>query len=201
MFVSLHHKLYCVFLFKMAKWAPSETEVEFPLSSMQVEVQKEVDLAKDVDVQEGLPLASQEGEEFAADTDKDARGSGQEEGKSGEVVGQGKFLLQDAIASEMDFVVESEDVELQSFIDAAWASFRESKPGTRGLPEAVRRAEWMRYALHTLTSEFLVKKSFESKIFAHRLVKGVFVPLLAQPSADSVQDDNADGAAEQTDSV
>ena len=89
----------------MAKWAPSEKELESLLSSMQVEVQKEVDLAKDVDVEKSLPLASQEGKEFAADADKDARGSGQEEGKSGEVVGQGKFLLQDAIASEMDFLV------------------------------------------------------------------------------------------------
>ena len=89
-------------------------------------------------------------------------------------------------------------MELQSFIDAAWASFRESTPCTRGVPEAVRRAQWMRDAFYTLTSEFLVKKSFESKMFAHRLVNGVFVPLLAQPSGHSVEDDNADRAAEQT---
>ena len=98
----------------------------------------------------------------------------------------------------MDFLVRSEAVELQSFIDAAWASFRESTPCTRGVPEAVRRAKWMRDAFYTLTSEFLVKKSFESKMFAHRLVNGVFAPLLAQPSGHSVEDDNADGAAEQT---
>ena len=55
-----------------------------------------------------------------------------------------EFVLQAFITSEMDFLMQSEAVELQSFIDAEWALFRQSAPGTPDLSEAVRRAQWIR---------------------------------------------------------
>ena len=88
----------------------------------------------------------------------------------------------DAAASWAAFVMKTEYVELQSFIDARKAAFFRDACEDADVPPPVREARWARDSYYTHVREFYVAKFADSGKLSHRFEFGVFIPMV-QPSS------------------
>ena len=73
---------------------------------------------------------------------------------------------------------QCEVVELQSFMDDERAKFLESDVVSPNIPPAMKNAHFARDSYYYLMRRFLVEKSLRERMFAHRVVANVFIPLV-----------------------
>ncbi|CAK0903366.1 unnamed protein product [Prorocentrum cordatum] len=85
-------------------------------------------------------------------------------------------------AQTWEAVLEVEYVELQSFIDAHWATYRETLPANPSVSEDTRRAEFMHDKFYDLCNDFQCARSLGERRFRHRYQGDVFLPVIAVAS-------------------
>ena len=85
---------------------------------------------------------------------------------------------QDVAKAALEFLLKTEQAEVQSYVDQKYAEFRALSPTDESVPEPVRRAKFMYSSFYGLVVDFHLQKSYENKQLRHRFTDGVFVPVI-----------------------
>ena len=80
------------------------------------------------------------------------------------------------------FQLETDFIEIQSFLDAEKSKFFASNPMTDEIPFKLREVKFMYDHYYTLTTRFYLKKSLTQRDFMHRMQDGIFLPVIPMAS-------------------
>ena len=106
--------------------------------------------------------------------------------KSSEAVEEAELVLQ--------FVRQSEAVQLQSFLDHKYEVYRQSCPAEPSISEKERRMEYAMECHYIHVHEFLCAETLRVHSFRHRFEAGQFIPLVS-PSALKQSDEKIAAAS------
>ena len=69
----------------------------------------------------------------------------------------------------LQYSIQIEAVELQSYLDQCYQDFRRDNPADESVPENVRRAMWARNTYYPVLLEFSFGKALDKHRFPHRM--------------------------------
>ena len=78
----------------------------------------------------------------------------------------------------LQYSIQIEAVELQSYLDQCYKDFRRDNPADESVPEKVRRAMWARDTYYPLLLEFSFGKALDKHRFLHRMEGNLFVLMI-----------------------
>ena len=82
----------------------------------------------------------------------------------------------------MTLIDKTEHVELESYVAHRKQLYFQSNPGEEGKPQAVLEAEWARSFHYAEIRKFLFQKTFDRHKIAHKMMEGIFIPLISPAS-------------------